>query len=83
MVEFPPKTGANSYVVRAENADGFFREDTVSSSPAEIKYLEPYTEYKLSVMAVNDAGRSQPSSPVVAKTGSVVLINLGLFKKSW
>ncbi|KAM4739479.1 fibronectin type III domain-containing protein 7-like [Anableps anableps] len=68
MVEFSPKTGATSYVIRVENTNGFFREDTTSSSPAEIMHLEPYTEYKLSIMAVNDAGRSQPSSPVAAKT---------------
>ncbi|XP_054900990.1 fibronectin type III domain-containing protein 7-like [Poeciliopsis prolifica] len=68
MVDFNPKTGATSYVIRVENTNGFFREDSASSSPAEIKHLSPYTEYQLSIMAVNDAGRSQPSSPVAAKT---------------
>ncbi|MEQ2305977.1 hypothetical protein AMECASPLE_003396 [Ameca splendens] len=68
MVEFNPKTGATSYIIRVENTNGFFREDTVSSSPAEIGNLDPYTEYRLSIMAVNNAGRSQPSSPVAAKT---------------
>ncbi|XP_043985936.1 fibronectin type III domain-containing protein 7-like [Gambusia affinis] len=68
MVDFNPKTGATSYVIRVENTNGFFREDSASSSPAEIKNLNPYTEYQLSIMAVNDAGRSQPSSHVEAKT---------------
>ncbi|KAM8745305.1 fibronectin type III domain-containing protein 7-like [Acanthopagrus schlegelii] len=68
IVEFNLKAGATSYTVRVENANGFFREDTVSSSPAEIKSLTPYTEYMLSVMAVNSGGSSQPSSPVMAKT---------------
>ncbi|XP_012733487.2 fibronectin type III domain-containing protein 7 [Fundulus heteroclitus] len=68
MVDFNPKTGASSYIIRVENSNGFFREDTVSSSPAEIKFLNPYTEYQLSIMAVNDAGRSQPSSRLAAKT---------------
>lgn len=68
MADFNPKTGATSYVIRVENTNGFFREDSVSSSPAEIKYLNPYTEYQLSIMAVNDAGRSQPSSHVAEKT---------------
>lgn len=72
IVEFNLKAGATSYTVRVENANGFFREDTVSSSPAEIKSLTPYTEYMLSVMAVNSGGSSQPSSPVMAKTGTVV-----------
>lgn len=72
IVEFNLKTGATSYTVRVEDANGFFREDTVSSSPAEIKSLTPYTEYTLSIMAVNSGGRSQPSSPVMAKTGTVV-----------
>ncbi|XP_073331837.1 fibronectin type III domain-containing protein 7-like [Pagrus major] len=68
IVEFNLQTAATSYIVRVENANGFFREDTVSSSPTEIKSLTPYTEYTLSVMAVNSGGRSQPSSPVMATT---------------
>lgn len=69
MVTFSPKTGATHYIVRVQNDNGFFREDTVASSPAEIKSLTPYTEYTLSIMAVNSGGRSQPSLPVTAKTG--------------
>ncbi|XP_075340569.1 fibronectin type III domain-containing protein 7-like [Odontesthes bonariensis] len=68
MVEFNLKSGATQYVIRVQNANGFFREDTVSTSPAEIKLLTPYTEYSLSIMAMNSMGRSQPSAPVTAKT---------------
>lgn len=69
MVTFGLKTGATHYFIRITNDDGFFREDTVSSSPAEIKSLSPYTEYTLNIMAGNSAGHSQPSLPVTAKTG--------------
>ncbi|KAM3619535.1 uncharacterized protein V6R79_009801 [Siganus canaliculatus] len=68
MVEFSPKTGATHYIIRVQNSNGFFREDTVSSSPAEIKSLSPYTEYTLSIMSANSAGRSQPSAAISAKT---------------
>uniref|UniRef100_A0A3Q3VL23 Fibronectin type-III domain-containing protein n=1 Tax=Mola mola TaxID=94237 RepID=A0A3Q3VL23_MOLML len=68
MVSFSLKTGATHYIIRVQNANGFFREDTVSSFPVEIKSLTPYTEYTLSIMAVNSGGRSQPSLPVTAKT---------------
>ncbi|XP_070765571.1 fibronectin type III domain-containing protein 7-like [Enoplosus armatus] len=68
MAGFSLRTGATHYIIRVQNANGFYREDTVSSSPAEIKSLTPYTEYTLSVMAVNSGGRSQPSLPVTAKT---------------
>lgn len=69
--EFDLETGATHYVIRIENINGFFREDTVSSSPAEINNLTPYTEYSLSIMAANSVGRSQPSISVTAKTGTV------------
>uniref|UniRef100_UPI0037E7605E fibronectin type III domain-containing protein 7-like n=1 Tax=Semicossyphus pulcher TaxID=241346 RepID=UPI0037E7605E len=68
IAEFIPRTGATHYVIRVQNDEGFYREDTVSSSPALIQSLTPYTEYKLRIMAVNDGGRSQPSLPVTAKT---------------
>lgn len=68
--EFVMKTGATHYIIRIENIDGFFREDTVSSSPAELSNLSPYTEYSLSIMAANSVGRSQPSISVTAKTGT-------------
>ncbi|XP_037530415.1 fibronectin type III domain-containing protein 7-like [Nematolebias whitei] len=66
--EFTLKTGATHYIIRIENINGFFREDTVSSSPAELSNLSPYTEYSLSIMAANSVGRSQPSISVTAKT---------------
>lgn len=77
MVSFNLRTGATHYIIRIQNANGFFREDTVSSSPAEIKSLMPYTEYTLSIMAVNSGGQSQPSLPVTAKTGMVICFNRG------
>lgn len=72
MAEFNLQTGATYYIIRIENTNGFFREDSVTSSPAEIKNLCAYTEYSLSIMAANSVGRSQPSTPVTAKTGTVV-----------
>ncbi|XP_019961794.2 fibronectin type III domain-containing protein 7-like [Paralichthys olivaceus] len=68
MVEFTPCSSATHYIVRVQNSAGFYREDAVSSSPAEIQALTPYTEYTLSIMAVNTGGRSQPSPSVTAKT---------------
>ncbi|XP_067452401.1 fibronectin type III domain-containing protein 7-like [Thunnus thynnus] len=68
MVGFSLKTGATHYIIRVQSANGFYREDTVYSSPAEIGFLTPYTEYSLSVIAVNSGGRSQPSLPVTEKT---------------
>uniref|UniRef100_A0A3Q1JNA5 Fibronectin type-III domain-containing protein n=1 Tax=Anabas testudineus TaxID=64144 RepID=A0A3Q1JNA5_ANATE len=68
VAEFSLQTGATNYIIRVQNADGFFREDTVSSSPAEIQNLTPYTDYTLSIMSMNSGGRSQPSLPVTAKT---------------
>lgn len=72
MLDFNLKMGATQYIIRVQSANGFYREDTVSSSPAEIKSLTPYTEYTLSTLAVNSGGRSQPSPPVTEKTGTVV-----------
>lgn len=74
MVNFSLKSGASLYIIRVQNSNGFFREDRVSSSPAEIHSLMPYTEYTLSIMAVNSGGRSQPSLPVTAKTGMTVYL---------
>lgn len=70
-VNFSLKSGASHYIIRVQNSNGFFREDRVSSSPAEIHSLMPYTEHTLSIMAANSGGRSQPSLPVTAKTGTV------------
>lgn len=72
MVNFSLKSGASHYIIRVQNSNGFFREDRVSSSPAEIHTLMPYTEYTLSIMAANSGGRSQPSLPVTEKTGMIV-----------
>ncbi|KAG7514046.1 hypothetical protein JOB18_023639 [Solea senegalensis] len=66
--EFTLDSNAINYVIRVLSSDGFYREDTVSSSPAQIQSLSPYTEYTLSIMAVNSGGRSQPSPTVTAKT---------------
>ncbi|XP_056233720.1 fibronectin type III domain-containing protein 7-like isoform X2 [Seriola aureovittata] len=68
MADFTLKSGATHYIIRIQNSNGFYREDTVSSSPTEIQSLTPYTEYTLSIMAVNSGGRSQPSLPVTAMT---------------
>ncbi|XP_041862144.1 fibronectin type III domain-containing protein 7-like [Melanotaenia boesemani] len=68
IAEFNMKSGAIYYIIRIMNTDGFFREDTVFSSPAEIEFLSPFTEYSLSIMAANNVGHSQPSTPVTAKT---------------
>lgn len=73
MVEFTPRSGATHYIIRVQNTDGFYREDTVSGSPAEIRSLAPYTDYTLSIMAANAGGRSQPSIPVTAKTGKAAV----------
>lgn len=73
MVSFGLRSGATHYIIRITNSDSFFREDTVSSSPAELKSLSPYTEYTLSIMAGNSAGHSQPSLPVTAKTGRLFI----------
>ncbi|XP_051233612.1 fibronectin type III domain-containing protein 7-like isoform X2 [Dicentrarchus labrax] len=65
---FRLKPGALNYIIRVQNTNGFYREDSVPTTPAEIKYLTPYTDYSLSIMAVNTGGRSQPSLPVTVKT---------------
>ncbi|KAI4896050.1 hypothetical protein NFI96_015040, partial [Prochilodus magdalenae] len=68
-VEFVEVPGATSYILRAETTDGsFFSEMSVSGSPGTMVGLQPYTDYTLSVMSVNSAGRSQPSESVQAKT---------------
>ncbi|XP_067303453.1 fibronectin type III domain-containing protein 7 [Pseudorasbora parva] len=68
-VEFTPVSGAASYILRAETNDGsFFSEIPVPMSPGTVTNLQPDTDYILSVMSVNSAGRSQPSIPVGART---------------
>ncbi|XP_040026365.2 fibronectin type III domain-containing protein 7 [Gasterosteus aculeatus] len=68
-VEFTEVAGATSYILRAQSKTGdFFSEIMVSSSPGTTVKLQPYTDYKLSVMSVNSGGRSQPSDPVEART---------------
>lgn len=76
IAEFSLATGATHYIIRIQDSDGFYREDTVASSPAEIGSLTPYTEYMLSIMAVNSGGRSQPSQTITAKTGTAVFLTL-------
>ncbi|KAM3876349.1 fibronectin type III domain-containing protein 7-like [Diretmus argenteus] len=68
IVVFSQKPSATHYIIRIENAAGYFAEETVTSSPAEIQSLTPYTDYSLSIMAENSGGRNQPSLPVEAKT---------------
>lgn len=75
IVEFNMVTGATHYIVRIQSYDGFYREDTIYSSPAEISSLTPYTAYTLSIMAVNSGGRNQHSPSVTGKTGTVFLIS--------
>lgn len=70
-VEFTEVSGATSYILRAESKTGdFFSETVVSSSPGTVVQLQPYTNYRLSVMSVNSGGRSQPSYPIQARTGT-------------
>uniref|UniRef100_A0A8C2X242 Fibronectin type III domain containing 7a n=1 Tax=Cyclopterus lumpus TaxID=8103 RepID=A0A8C2X242_CYCLU len=66
-VEFTEVSGATSYILRAQSGD-FFSETMVRSSPGTVVQLQPYTDYKLSVMSVNSGGRSQPSYPIEART---------------
>ncbi|KAJ8011602.1 hypothetical protein DPEC_G00059960 [Dallia pectoralis] len=69
-VEFNEVPGASSYILRAESPVGdFFLETPVAGSPGTVQQLSPYTDYNLSVMSVNSAGRSQPSLDVQGKTG--------------
>lgn len=75
-VEFTEVSGATSYILRAER-DDFFSETPVSGSPGTVVQLQPYTDYKLSVMSVNSGGRSQPSETVSAWTGT------GRDKSTW
>ena len=70
-VEFTPVAGATGYIIRIENNAGFFREDHVTSSPAQLGSLEPYTAYSLSIISKNADGRSQPSTSVEGKTGAL------------
>ncbi|KAK7901584.1 hypothetical protein WMY93_018353 [Mugilogobius chulae] len=70
-MEFTPKAGVSKYIIRAldtQDPPTFIEEVEVTSSPALVPNLQPYTDYKLSIMSANDGGRSQPTAPVTAKT---------------
>ncbi|KAL2090271.1 hypothetical protein ACEWY4_014959 [Coilia grayii] len=68
-VEFETVSGAASYVLRTEAPDGTFSQTPASSSPATVQDLQPYTQYIVSLLAVNsDGGESQPSEPVLVRT---------------
>ncbi|XP_049453676.1 fibronectin type III domain-containing protein 7 [Epinephelus fuscoguttatus] len=68
-VEFTEVSGATSYILRAQSETGdFFSETVVSGSPGTVEQLQPYRDYRLSVMSVNSGGRSQPSYPIEART---------------
>ncbi len=73
-VEFGVVSGATSYIIRAENENGFFSESLVNTSPGTVVGLLPYTQYTLSVMSVNTGGRSQPSLTVNTRTGKMTFI---------
>nr|XP_061795799.1 fibronectin type III domain-containing protein 7-like [Nerophis lumbriciformis] len=68
-VEFTEVAGATGYTIRAglQSAE-FFSETTVDSSPATVVGLQPYTDYRLSVISINLGRRSQPSYPIKART---------------
>uniref|UniRef100_UPI0037E93C90 fibronectin type III domain-containing protein 7 n=1 Tax=Semicossyphus pulcher TaxID=241346 RepID=UPI0037E93C90 len=71
-LEFTEVSGASSYILRAQSVVGdFFSETVVGSSPGTVMQLQPYTDYRLSVMSVNSGGRSQPSYTIEA--GTVVM----------
>ncbi|XP_061550750.1 fibronectin type III domain-containing protein 7 [Phycodurus eques] len=68
-VEFTEVAGATGYSLRAVLQSGnFVSETTVTSSPATVVGLKPYTNYRLSVTSINSGGRSQPSYPIKART---------------
>ncbi|XP_034038478.1 fibronectin type III domain-containing protein 7-like [Thalassophryne amazonica] len=68
-VEFTEVSGATDYILRAESQkNDFFSETVVTGSPGTMVQLQPYTEYRLSVMSLNSGGRSQPSNLIQART---------------
>lgn len=71
-VEFGEVSGATAYILRAENND-FFSEHVVYGSPGTMLHLTAYTDYSLSVMSKNSGGHSQPSCPVHARTGRLIM----------
>lgn len=82
-VEFTQVSGASSYLLRSETSDGSFMSETsVSGSPGTVSGLQPFTDYTLSVLSVNSAGRSQPSVSVQAKTGILPFLSTLGEKKS-
>ncbi|XP_019712186.1 fibronectin type III domain-containing protein 7 isoform X1 [Hippocampus comes] len=68
-VVFTEVAGATGYTLRAMfQSSDFFSETTVNSSPATVVGLQPYTNYKLSIMSINSGGRSQASHAINALT---------------
>lgn len=67
---FVPKSGVSKYVIRAQDPTDFsiHSQTEVSSSPAQVSGLQPYTEYMFSIMSANDGGTSQPTPAVTART---------------
>lgn len=70
VLEFVPEAGVSKYIIRVQNqnSQSYFREFEVTASPAEITSLQPYTEYKVSALAANEGGQSQPTAPLTSKT---------------
>ncbi|KAF7660954.1 hypothetical protein LDENG_00272170 [Lucifuga dentata] len=68
IVEFSETTGATHYIIRVQNSNGHFSENSVSSSPAKIQSLTPYTDYSVSIRSAKNDSQSQPSAPMEAKT---------------
>ncbi|XP_077580527.1 fibronectin type III domain-containing protein 7-like [Stigmatopora nigra] len=68
-VVFTEVAEATGYSIRLQSqSTEILSETEVDSSPATVVGLQPYTDYRLSVMSINLGGRSQPSYPVNART---------------
>uniref|UniRef100_A0A8D0QYU3 Fibronectin type III domain containing 7 n=1 Tax=Sus scrofa TaxID=9823 RepID=A0A8D0QYU3_PIG len=72
-VEWATVPGATSYLLTAEDGNTVI-ETMVAGSPGTVTGLKAATLYQITVRSVSAAGRSQPSPPKQAKTGSSVLL---------